>query len=500
MPVTPGRPGAPPANVLTTDEELAAAVEAHRADTTSVHGITDTSVLATSTTLATAVSNHSSDTTSVHGITDTEILLEDVALAFAGHRAAVESAVILRCELDEIAEPTPDGRTVSYVLLPTTSQSYGVKASNDTVKVKNGDGCSKKFTITGAETSQVALDPPRDSPSPDPLTFTPGSIVRAWVWVDDPSALTYVGFNLHSTSGLSDVWQRTSIDSPVPLHYGWNLLSWEAHDSSLTSWGTVYRCTILWSTTAATTFNIDSLWVEAPQKAGVILVEDRGYKTFYDVGVPDMRALDAPITWALDPDLLGSFPGTAAEAITEANVATVYAAGDDVTIHSFSGATYSTMTDEEVRRDTLRAVKWLQDNGYRRGWQYRPSYVHSVPEWRASSPYFVASATTNEGTGLMTWPFVNRHNVVRTILHSATTEALTALFENLETTKGLMIAYTHGIHADGGADCTPAKWDAFIDLMSGGITEGWLEPTSFSRLLDRSGGTLRSYANPTNAY
>jgi hypothetical protein len=68
---------------------ISAAIATHEADTTSVHGIADTSVLATATTVATAkseaiaaaasaagtaLSTHEADTTSVHGIADTSLL------------------------------------------------------------------------------------------------------------------------------------------------------------------------------------------------------------------------------------------------------------------------------------------------------------------------------------------------------------------------------------------------------------------------------------------
>jgi hypothetical protein len=56
---------------MATQSEL----DTHASDTTSVHGIADTSVLATQTDVSTAVSTHSSDTTSVHGITDTANLV-----------------------------------------------------------------------------------------------------------------------------------------------------------------------------------------------------------------------------------------------------------------------------------------------------------------------------------------------------------------------------------------------------------------------------------------
>jgi len=56
---------------LATQEYVTTEIGTHNSDTTSVHGIADTSALATKTYADTAVSTHSSDTTSVHGITDT---------------------------------------------------------------------------------------------------------------------------------------------------------------------------------------------------------------------------------------------------------------------------------------------------------------------------------------------------------------------------------------------------------------------------------------------
>ena len=47
------------------------AVSDHNADTTSVHGIADTSLLATTSNVSTAITDHNADTTSVHGIADT---------------------------------------------------------------------------------------------------------------------------------------------------------------------------------------------------------------------------------------------------------------------------------------------------------------------------------------------------------------------------------------------------------------------------------------------
>lgn len=57
------------------DQAISTAVGTHNTDTTSVHGIADTSALATNTSVGTAVSDHNTATTNVHGISDTSALV-----------------------------------------------------------------------------------------------------------------------------------------------------------------------------------------------------------------------------------------------------------------------------------------------------------------------------------------------------------------------------------------------------------------------------------------
>jgi hypothetical protein len=59
----------------TVATDISTAVSTHSSDTTSVHGIADTSALATTSAVSTAVSTHNDDTTNVHGISDTSILV-----------------------------------------------------------------------------------------------------------------------------------------------------------------------------------------------------------------------------------------------------------------------------------------------------------------------------------------------------------------------------------------------------------------------------------------
>ena len=61
-------------SLLATTSNLSGAITDHNADTTSVHGIADTAELATKTYSNDGITNHNSDTTNVHGIVDTVAL------------------------------------------------------------------------------------------------------------------------------------------------------------------------------------------------------------------------------------------------------------------------------------------------------------------------------------------------------------------------------------------------------------------------------------------
>jgi hypothetical protein len=77
-----------------TDAASDTELTTHAADTTSIHGIADTSVLATATDLATEIATHAADTTAVHGIADTSVLATatDVATAVSAHTSDATAA------------------------------------------------------------------------------------------------------------------------------------------------------------------------------------------------------------------------------------------------------------------------------------------------------------------------------------------------------------------------------------------------------------------------
>ena len=69
--------------VIARNSRIASDITAHQNDTTSIHGIADTSVLATNSSVSSAISTHNSDTTDVHGIADTALLTTQSYVASA---------------------------------------------------------------------------------------------------------------------------------------------------------------------------------------------------------------------------------------------------------------------------------------------------------------------------------------------------------------------------------------------------------------------------------
>ena len=141
---------------LATTSYADSAVSTHSADTTSVHGITDTAELATKTyadgAASSAVSTHSSDTTSVHGITDTAEL---ATKAYAD--AAASSAAASAASTHEADTLNVHGIADTSALATTTATASAISTAvsdhnSDTTNVHGISDTSLLVTTTGTQT------------------------------------------------------------------------------------------------------------------------------------------------------------------------------------------------------------------------------------------------------------------------------------------------------------------------------------------------------------
>ncbi|MDO5633278.1 MAG: hypothetical protein Q4G34_00175 [Micrococcus sp.] len=412
------------------------------------------------------------------------------AIASAGHAAIAEAQAATTTDLHTRIRLTPDGRTRTTLLSGQPGPVYAVPGharSEDRIRVLEGETAQR---ITAAAPGTLSISTVH-SPA---VQFRPASIVRALVWLDDASVVSSLSVSIRQTTTPTVVqWSRPASATGTPLRTGWNLLTWGASSGVTTAWGQAVRTEVVATTTAATSITVQSVWVESPPKAQLLFIEDRGYRTFVDNGLADLRARDIPVTWALDPLLNGSAVGTKAEAITDAEVSQFYADGDDVSIHAYDGARTALMSIEQIRQDTLLSHQWIQDRGYERGRSWRAAWTqNSAPNHAAARPYYAAAASPNGAAALTAFPFPTPWNVPRVNLHGTTPAQMQAHFDTLRRTHGLMVCYTHGIHADGGPDMTPAQWSSFMQLIDQGQAQGWLEGVTFSTLMERAGGLMRS--------
>lgn len=358
----------------------------------------------------------------------------------------------------------------------------------DTTNYKIG-GRGWLVTTTGAVTAQFKLSPPGTD---NPLHLPPCSAVGLWVYVPDPTKITSITVGLFSDAAQTLSWSRSLVQAS--LITGWNCVRWGGMDGSTAGIGpTVYLIRVLVVTTAATSVTLGHCWAEAPAKGRLLLIDDGGYETFRTIAYPALKARGLPVTFAVDPALLGSGTGID-QRFSEAALAVMAADGNgnEIGFHGYDGSVTSSMTAAQIRTDTMQAIKWLKRRGYYDGCLWRAAWVqNSAPNASAAQGLLVAYATPSSNAALETWPPRNRWNINRQPLHGLTTAGLDTMFANLALTNGLLVCYMHGVDDSGGNYMTNALWTYFLTKVDAALAAGTLEGVTFSQLWAESGGKTR---------
>lgn len=367
-----------------------------------------------------------------------------------------------------------------------------------------------KMSVTGAVTNaKLLMQPVPPAPSGN-LAIRPAQSVCLWVYVPTPSAVTNIQVALYHDASI--LWLRANTSTPVqPITTGWNLLRWKMCEGLPTGFtGTqLLKAEIYLTSSAATDITIGHLYLETPPKARMIYVADRGYRSFVVNGLPDLRRLKVPVTWAIDilklGDHAGEYPNGAlpyADAITEAELIAFAAAGDSISFHGYDASATAAMTVAQVRTDTLKCLKWLQARGYR-GRVWRAAWVQNqATNHAAADPYVLGQSTwdvTTHSVALDSWPPRDMQNIARWEFYNKTDAQIDAQFDILKRTCGLMNVYNHGIGTGYVNDATQASWNRFAYNVAKGISEGWLEATTFEALFAESGGTFQTLNGATVA-
>lgn len=355
----------------------------------------------------------------------------------------------------------------------------------DTTNYRVGDR-GLAITTTGAVTATARWDG-------GPISMPEGvCAVSTWFYVPTPALVSRIDVELYMTSDSSIKWIRSTGNLSAPIVTGWNRFRWAAHETTRGTWDTIHRVRFTVVTTAGTTVTMGQLALESRPKASLVFIEDSGYKTFHTSGYPDLVQRGIPVTWSLDPAILGTGTGDAAR-MTEADVmaAAANGNGDSFGFHGYDGAATATMTAAEIRADTVKAQKWLSARGFTGG-MWRSAWVQNTAEnASAANSLLVAGATSTNSNGYETWPPRNRYGIVRYALHGRTNAEYDTMFATLEETHQVLFGYTHGISGTEPFQMTPEQWGYFLAKVDQGKSEGWLECVTFETLMARSGARWR---------
>lgn len=337
------------------------------------------------------------------------------------------------------------------------------------------------------------------------------------ITIPDITVVDTVSINLYHDAGRTAayMWSRSNRSAPIRnLVNGLNVLRFPApvYDSGYTqsasTWGAPYAAEVRFQKVggdcppAGTTVTIQHLWAEVQAKAKLLVVADRGYRSWYQSCYPQLKTLGIPVTWAPDLTLFGSNPGTIFEAITEAEMhALAKENGNSISFHGKTGGATSGMSAEQLAAETAYCVDWLRAHSYQ-GRIWRAAYVQNwapasddplVTSQLLGSAYSVTALDVTDTHQM--WPPYNQYHIYRTGIEVANTSAtnqanLTSWFDRLKLTHGLACIFFHRLNEVDAASTRQSDWDFFVGKVTTGLAEGWLEGVTFEDLYYGSGGNF----------
>ena len=337
-----------------------------------------------------------------------------------------------------------------------------------------------KIVTSGAATVDL------NTTFPTPKNIPHVQSLGMWVYIEDSAMVDLIVLELGHESTGGHQWSR----SDSSFSNGWNLLRWKSIGGVIGNWEIFYRLRVIIVTTGSARITIGSIFMEQPNKAKLLFVEDGGYVEFLSLGYPELKARGIPTTWALTPGRLGE-----GRVITETDVDTLaldYMSS--FSFHSWASEVHSTMTREEVADNAIKSVRWLRRKGLKPDHLYRAAITqNNAPEHEVLQEIVEAYSSTDGGSALEIFPFSLPFGTPRITLHGKTPAQMDALFEDMKKTHSLMIGYTHGISDNPVPDISLAEWDYFLQKIDQAQLEGWLEGVTYEMLRNR-------YSKPSDGW
>lgn len=259
---------------------------------------------------------------------------------------------------------------------------------------------------------------------------------------------------------------------------GWNELVVYTTDGSTTTWDNFRQVRIFSTGQSGREIYIAKIEYLRPNKGYILFVEDGGYASFLTDGYPDLKNLNAPCTWALDPALLGT-----GSRITQENVDSLAEDGaSEFSWHGWESTPTANMSVAELQDETAKCLHYLRKNGLLPQHFWKAAFTQNqAVNGMALKEFAEALATSTSNSSPTLFPFPNRYNVPRVALHSLSETGIAGMFDKIKKTHCVYVLYTHGI-GTGQYETTSENWAYFINALQAAMNEGYVEATTYNRL------------------
>lgn len=281
---------------------------------------------------------------------------------------------------------------------------------------------------------------------------------------------------------LTGVTSGFSRNIDTALQNGWNKIRIPTEGAGTidyTTSETEWRLYV-YSTASATVW-IGGIFAVKPDKANIIITDDGPYQSFYENAYPALAAIGVPVTWAGDWSKIG----VSDKLITQEELNLLaYDGISEFSFHNWDGTEQAEGTALSALRDTVNNIRYLQANGLQADRIWRAAWQgNNCAHPELANELVDASASHDGSTGVVQFPFQDRFNIPRWAMQGRSTSTVDTWFSKLERQHCTMMMYTHGI-SDGDKDVSEELLAYYVEKIEAGIQAGWLNATTYSRMMN----------------
>lgn len=305
-------------------------------------------------------------------------------------------------------------------------------------------------------------------------------------YVEDVSKITsfilYAGITQDALGG----WSAQIISM---LKTGWNKIRIPTYLGSLgDNWLTPHQYfTLRITTTAETRIHVSSIIPIYKDKARLIVVDDHGYHNFLTQAYPRLKAFGIPTTWGIQPANLGNENGEGGYLLTQAEIDVL--ANDpysEFSFHSWDGSSNATTSSDSNMEVMQKCITYLRQHGILPIHPWRCAWVQNSAENPNGVKLLLEGGASHDSSANYSlFPFDDMYNIPRYQIHYRNRSWFDDFFDTLKKTHCDCVVYTHSIVeiSENGINMTTAELEMFLDGVETGVTEEWLEGTTFNRLM-----------------